>query len=207
MAATGNVAAGLPNLGHTYHGGTPSSIGRSVDLEGTEAYFKDEVPQTGMAPALKRSGRTKVCRLVRNSSGISLLPKRAVKWESGYRGTRVDGYCAVTAAECAGIVDDQLPAGGVADDDLFWVVRKGPCLLLTDLAGGANNVFSDGTVVVALTAATSQATTAGRIAPQSLTGATAVLGGQIQNAIGKAMSAKTTANTNADILVDLEIIN
>lgn len=196
-----NVAAGLPNRGHTYHGGTPTSVGRSTDLEGIEVHFADEEVVNG-GPNNKRSGRTTLCRLVRNSSGITLEPKRAVRWESGYRGRRVDGYCAATAAECAGIVDDHLPSAGVADDDLFWVMRKGPGLVKTDLAGGANNVIADGNLMVALTAATSGATTAGRVAAGSASTSSHVL-----NRIGKAMSAKTTANTNADVLVDLDILN
>jgi hypothetical protein len=83
------------------------------------------------------------------------------------------------------------------------VVMEGPAVILTDLAGADNNVLNVGTVVVALTGATSGATTAGRVAPQDLTGATALLADQIQNRIGYALTAKTTANTNADVLVDV----
>jgi hypothetical protein len=200
-----NVAAGLPNRGRTYHGGTPTSIGRSITLEGTEVHFEDETIVS--SARAKRSGRAVKCRLVRNSSGITLAPKRTVVWESGYRGRRVSGYSATTAGEVAGVVDDKLSSTGVADDDLFWIVRGGPCLVKTDIASGANNVFSDGTVVVALTAVTSQSTTSGRVAPQSLAGATAPLADQVQNRIGIAMSAQTTANTNNDLLVDLCLLN
>lgn len=197
----GNVAAGLPNRGKTYHGGTPTgTIGRSINLEGAEIEFEDDIKQPAR-PDLKRSSRTTLCRLVRNTAGFNLEPKRAVSWEAGYRGTRVDGYCEATAAECAGIVDDQLPSAGVEDDDLFWVMRKGPGLVLTDLAGGANNVVAEGALVIALTAATSGATTAGR-ATDGAVDAT-----NIYNRIGKAMSAVTTGNTNADLLVDLDLIN
>lgn len=75
-------------------------------------------------------------------------------------------------------------------------------MMLTDLAAGANNLIPEGTVLVALTAATSGATTAGRVAPQDLTGATAALGLQVQNRLGYALSARTTAQTNTTILVD-----
>jgi len=75
--------------------------------------------------------------------------------------------------------------------------------VLTALDGGADNVFNVNDVIVALTAATSQATTAGRVAPQVLTGATALLGNQVQNRLGRAMSAKTTANTNNSLLVNI----
>lgn len=196
-----NVAAGLPNRGSTYHRGTPTSIGRSADLEGISRVFIDDVVVAG-GPNSKRSGREVRCRLVRNSSGITLEPKRTVRWESGYRGRRVDGYCVATAAECAGVVDDHLSAAGVADDDLFWVVRGGPCLIKTDIASGATNVIADTDIIVALTAVTSQATTAGRVAAGNAATLSHVL-----NRIGHAMSAKTTANTNSDVLVDLELID
>ena len=53
----------------------------------------------------------------------------------------------------------------------------------------------------AMTAVTTSATTAGRVMPAVLSGATSVLVAQMDNLIGKAMSAKTTANTNQDVLV------
>ena len=139
---------------------------------------------------------------MRNEAGITLEPKRAVKWQAGYRGTRVDGYCSSTAEECAGVVDDQLSSSGVAANDLFYIVRNGPCFVKTDLAGGAANVIAEGDLLVALTAASSQATTAGRIASGSSANAAHVL-----NRLGKAMAAATTAQTNHDLLVDLDILN
>lgn len=151
----------------------------------------------------RRSEHQVHLRLVKNSSGIALLPKRLVVFKSGTNRTEVDGYATTTAAGGAGVavVDEFLPAAGVPNGEYFFVVTKGPTECLTDLAGGANNLLPEDTILVALTAATSQATTAGRVAPQDLTGATAVLGNQIQGAFGRAMSAKTTANTNADLLV------
>jgi hypothetical protein len=106
----------------------------------------------------------------------------------------------------AGVVDEWLPSAGVVDDDLFWIVRKGPTLVLTDLAGGAANVITSGANLVALTAATSQATTAGRVQEYAFTTNVTALQSQVLNRLGKAMSAKTTANTNADLLVDLQLI-
>lgn len=193
--ASGNVAPGLPNLGKTYHGGTPSSIGRSVTLEGTECLFQDGVDQPAK-PDTKRSGRTRLARLVRNTSGGALLPKRVVKWETGYRGTRVDGYTATTAAEAAGVVDDQLPAAGVADDDLFWIFRKGPTIVKT---GITSEVIADGDLLVAKTGA-------GTASGRPLVG-TAATSEHVLNRIGKAMSAATAGNTDSDLLVDLDIIN
>ena len=73
-------------------------------------------------------------------------------------------------------------------------------MILTSVADMSADVAAGGWVV-ALTAATSGATTAGRVAPQVLTGATAALAAMVQNRIGRALTAKTTANTNADMLV------
>lgn len=78
--------------------------------------------------------------------------------------------------------------------------------MTTSLAADATNLLPVGTILVALTAATSGSTTSGRPAPQDLTGATALLGNQIQNQIGTALSAKTTANTNADVLTLVHIL-
>lgn len=196
----------LPKLGATYYGPNvtidTNNYGVSVGVEGAEAAFNDVDPSNRL---IKRSNRQKRCILVRNTSGIALLPKRIVRWAANYRGKRVDGYTTTTAAEAAGVVDEFLGSAGVRNGDLFWITVGGPSLVKTDLAGGANNLLPEGTVVVALTAATSQATTAGRLAPQDLTGATALLAAQVQNRLGVCMSAKTTANTNSDILVDLHI--
>jgi hypothetical protein len=153
---------------------------------------------------VKRGRRTNHivrCRWVKNSSGIALLPGYLVVFKAGTNRTEVDGYARLTAADAV-VADEWLPAAGVPNGSYFWVVVHGPTVCITDPAAGANNLLPEDTVLVALTAAASTvSTTAGRIAPQDLTGATAVLGGQIQNALGRAMSAKTTANSNAEILM------
>jgi hypothetical protein len=194
----------LPRRGKTYSGGTPSSIGQSVGLEGYVQEFKDEV-KVGSGVLSQRSGQVTKAMLVRNVSGFALLPGRSAAWAAGYRGRRVDGYTRTTAQEVAGYVDDKLPSTGVADDDLFWLLRKGPALIKTPNAGGAGNVFAEGDVLVALTAATTGAVTAGRPAVLDLSVATNT-GAAIVNRIGRVMSAMTTAQTNADMLVDLELM-
>ena len=141
-------------------------------------------------------------RVVRNSAASTLGTKRLVTFKTGTGQGQVDGYC-TTTAQSAYPVDPWL-AAAVAVNDLFYIVVKGPTLILTDLAAGANNLLPSETVVVALTAATSGATTAGRIAPQDLTGATALLGAQLQNRIGVMVSAATTANTNTGYLVNVK---
>jgi len=194
----------LPRRGKTYSGGTPSSIGQSVGLEGYIQEFKDEV-RSGNGVLSQRSGQVTKAMLVRNASGFALLPGRSAAWQAGHRGRRVAGYTSTTVQEVAGYVDDKLPSTGVASNDLFWLLRKGPALIKTPNAGGAANVFAEGDALVALTAATTGAVTAGRPAVLAVA-ATTNTAAAIINKIGRVMSAMTTAQTNADMLVDLELM-
>jgi hypothetical protein len=80
------------------------------------------------------------------------------------------------------VVDEHLPAAGVAANDVFWITIDGP----TEVKLGPAQEAAVNTVLVALTAATSTvSTTAG----QAQTGAATFL----QNGyIGRALSAGTT---------------
>lgn len=173
-------------------------------LLGKEWVFEDEDLTDQSTHVLRTANDVKV-RVVRNISGGALLPKSlvtpAATSTSGYTNyfNEVDGMVRTTAGKCYP-VDEWLPAAGVRDDDIFYVVIQGPATLLTSLAGDATNVIAVGDNLVALTAATSGATTAGRATPADFTGATALLANQIVNRIGRAMSAKTTAQTNGDVL-------
>lgn len=210
-----DIAAGLPPRGETwFHNATaPTSYSfDTVKLEGRTAEFLDKDPtETYLGCRQLRSAQHKTAILVRNTSGITLLAKRLVKWATGFRGKRVDGYCTTTAAEAAGVVDEYLSTG-IPTNDLGWIDVAGPTLCLTDLAGAETNVIAEGDVMFALTAATSQATTAGRV--RAWIGLTATstqttdgtLGLFVVNNIGRAMSAKTTSNTNASVLIDLQIM-
>lgn len=135
-----NVSGGLPNVGKTYHGGTPSSVGRSTELEGTEVKFRDEI-RVGSEPRRRRSGRFRLARLVRNDSNLTLLPGKAVAWKAGFRGTRVGALTAADGDPVAGIVDPDLPTSGVKPQDLFYIFREGPTEVdrsgLTDVAAEA----------------------------------------------------------------------
>lgn len=174
-------------------------------LEGVEMVFDDlDWSVTGpMKP--HRTYRKRLCRLVRNVSGVNLLPKRTAVYAtaSGLYGNRVDGYGSLTAQRLAGVIDEWLPSTGVPNLALFWITVEGPSLCLTDIASLGSATIAVGENVVGLTAATSQATTAGRIREQDLSGATAILADHAVNRIGVAMSAATTGQTNADILVDI----
>jgi hypothetical protein len=144
-------------------------------------------------------------RVVRNTSGIAILPRQLCIFKGGFYGQQVNGLAYASAME-GYPADEFLPAAGVANNDLFYVVVDGPAECLTDLAGGATNNWTATTGGVnswatALTAVTSQSTTAGRVYPQDLTGATANLANQIQHRIGLVLSALTTSQTNAAILL------
>lgn len=191
-----NVAPGLPNLGSTYHGGTPASILTSAGLEGSEASFRN-ITRNGGAPDTRGDGRYLECRLVRNVSGIALEAGRTVSWKAGDRGTRVDGYTRSTSQEIAGVVDPFLNTG-VAPNDLFWIVRKGPCKV--KLANPSGTV-SEGDFVGALTAASSQAVSSGRVTSITAT-TTALAVSAIQNIAGRVL-VDAAAATEAEVDLDI----
>ncbi len=150
------------------------------------------------------SGKFVKVRICRNNSGQVLLGKRAAKFNlvaGSVSDVDVAGYCDVTA-ERAYIIDDLLPPAGVPNGDLFYVVLEGPVLGRTSLIAADANAFAVGDYLHAQTAVTTGATTAGRVGAALLTGATSVLGLNLLNIVGRAMSAKTTANTNVDVLID-----
>jgi len=201
----------LPKQGQTFFGGqvpSATSFGQTVALEGTVKEWPDNITTSGVGADGRRSGRTRRSLLVRNTAAFKLLPKRVVKWQSGFRGRRVDGYCAVSDEACAGVVDDAIASTGVEIGDLFWLYRQGPTITRTALDTTNSPVAIDD-MLVALTAITSGATTAGRVAPW--TGLTVTvtqttdgtLSRRLVNRLGRAMSATTSGNTNSDILVDL----
>jgi hypothetical protein len=190
----------------------PTTYAGTVQLEGTLREFDDDDSAATVSTGPKtRSGGTQTCRLVRNVSGIALLPKRAVTWKAAYRNRRVDGYAEVTACEVAGIVDEHLPSAGCPTNDLFWLVVDGPVLCTMPASQIAD--VAEGDVLFATTAAASTySTTSGRVQPwTSLTSTSTATtdgtqAGYILNAIGRAMSAKNSSSTNGDLLVDLRLL-
>lgn len=174
-----------------------------------------EIPANNFGPgnfsdgSKKRlTGRSIIAVLVRNESGAALLPKRLVRFTrtAGYSLCEsVDGYADTLAEKCVAIVDPDLPSAGVADDDIFWAILKGPTTILTPMAGaGFNGDISVGSQLVAATSTTTGATTAGRVSNVTMNATTGITDAfnMAANIVGKALSAKTTGNTNADLLVD-----
>lgn len=191
--------------GQTYQQGQTISTSDLplVAMEGLEASFMDIDPSDKTKP---RSGELVTCRLVRNSSGIALLPKRVVAYASGYLGKRVDGYTRTTAVWGAGVVDEFLPSAGAQNNDLFWIVTRGNTQVLTDLAASEQASIAEGGILVALTAATSQATTAGRVAAHTFTLTETPLANMILNHFGRALSANTTGQTDRSLLARVNFI-
>lgn len=161
--------------------------------------FEDMDYSTSSAGVSTRlTGHMVTCRLVKNSATIALLPGRLVRYKVGTNCTEVDGYTVGPAdVGVAGIVDEYLPSAGVAVSGYFLIVVRGPCSGLTPLDGADDNVITEPALLVALTAATSQATSAGRVTFISVVASTDLLASEELDVIGYAMSNKTTANTNA----------
>lgn len=191
-------------------GDTFFGIGGTVDAtsglqhEGSEWIHEDVNYSNTASVKPHRTELPVVTRIVRNVSGFAVEPKRCVKLKTTNHG-QIDGYVAVTADGPLVVVDEHLPSAGCPNNDLCHVVVSGPSLVTTSLAGTAVNVISAGDRVVGATAVTSGATTAGRVEVQNKTitagSAASDLGNQLQNAVGVALSAKTTANTAADLLI------
>ncbi len=210
-----NVGA-LPQRGKTYLTGpnrTADSTGTvSKAIEGIVKVFKDLDYGSSYTPTkAPRSGGEVTCILVRNASGVALLPKMAVTWKANNRGKQVDGYADFAPDRAiAGIVDEWLPAAGCPANDYFWLVVKGPTLALTVKEADGNNVIEvDDWLVNNTAAASTHSTTGGRVQPAiAVAGLTTnITFAQSSNLykFARAMSAKTTANTNADVLINVDL--
>ena len=184
--------------GETWFSGVGATNTDPVAVVGKEWLFEDIDPTTRAV----RSNKYVRCRAVRNSSAITLLPRRIAQFSTtaGSFSHEVTGYTTTVAAR-GYLIDEYLPATGVVANDVFWIVVEGPAEGITDLA--AVDTINVGDKLVALTAVTSQATTAGRVDLLDTTGATSLLANQVMHYLGHAMSAKTSANTNASILIDV----
>lgn len=179
---------------------------QGVDWLGKEWLFEDRNPTTG----IQRTNRYVRCRVIRNTGAITLLPKRLVKFSvtAGEHGGEVDGYVTLTG-ERGYPLDEYLPAAGLLVNDYAWIVVDGPSVVVTALANGEGNRIAIGDPIAALSAATSGATTAGRAAMQFSFSATSqaveyiTQFNQFRNYIGRALSARTTNETDLDVLVEV----
>ena len=162
--------------------------------------FTDVDPTTGKV----RSNRRKVCIAVRNSSGAALLPKRLVTFSTtaGKVFSEVVGYSAVTNAENVGVVDEFLPAAGVASNDVFWVTVNGPTEVAAALSGSD---IAAGDKLSAITAATAGATTAGRVTTSPISASTAGANNNGYGVVGYAVSAGATTGSAVLALISTKL--
>jgi hypothetical protein len=164
----------------------PFSLGQTLGVTsatqggnwvGAVKQFPDVNPITGVV----RSNRVKTCVAVRNTSGAALLPKRVVTFDTGTAGlasfTETKGYSAVTNEERVGVVDEFLPATGVAANDVYWVTVEGP------------------------TDATSGATTSGRVTKSAVAAGTQLANDNSLGVLGRACSAGATTGANVLAIV------
>jgi hypothetical protein len=139
-------------------------------------------------------------RLVRNDTGGLVLPGRLYAYDPAYPRRGSTRQTTVIASEEGWPVDELLPAAGVQNNDLVYVVVSGPALVYTARHAGAGNVIN-----------------AGRPARRhrrrhqrgpgrrlDLGGATVGSTARANNRLGRAMSAATTGNTSTGILVMME---
>lgn len=118
-----------------YGGSTPDASNlRFANQIGQIRVFPDQGPD-----GTQYSGLQVTAMLCRNLIGANLLPKQPVLLSA----TAI-GNTGPTVTQSAspnvffGIVDEYLPAAGVVDDDVFWLVLKGPTTALIESSGGVS---------------------------------------------------------------------
>lgn len=173
------------------------------NYEGHEYLFWDQWYGTGLPIRV---------RVVRNAAAYNILPGQLVDPSAvvGYYsnailpGTEAKGITLVEATYSFP-ADELLPPAGVPPGDLFYIVVNGPCLL-TSTKTGVPTVALLGKVVACTASATTDGNAGGVIA-QDLTAATTgpetTIAAQINNAVGRAMSALTSGQTATPILVGI----
>lgn len=109
-----NVLINEPQLGRTYTFPVSSTVANSLGLKDRD------------------TGQRVEARLVRNTTGSAVLPNTVVQVD--FTGG-ADGLANASAAGDAGdrycyVADPDMPAAGCPDDDIFYVIVKGPTTVL-----------------------------------------------------------------------------
>jgi hypothetical protein len=182
--------------GATYFGGDSTIVETvvSANLEGQEYEFEDEDFTNGTIGSCPlRSNRRVRCRVVRNSSGGTLAPKLLVALNaSASSAMGVAGQVSgLAGAQAKGYPVDEWLTSAVISNDLFYVVVDGYAKVTT--AGSGSTTIAVGGVVVGAAS--------GLCVAQDTTTTGANLFAQIQNAVGKAVTAVAAAST--DFVVDV----
>ena len=118
-----------------------------TEYEGMEFWIKDQPEQFISGPVQARSPRLRLMRIVRNLSATAVQASQLLipSTTTGYFDKRVNGP-QTTAGAVSYVADSALPTGGVPQNYLFFIVVKGPTLVLD--SGGQNTV---GNIVVSTT--------------------------------------------------------
>lgn len=167
---------------------TPTSSDAD-QLCGRVVTFEDR--DWGSRYATLRSNHLVHCLIVRNTSGGPLLPKFLAQIDANYD---VAGYTATDGGEGFPI-DEFLPAGGVAANDLFYVVIGGPAKCLLDIAATNGNLISARDWISALTAAASTAATSGATSNNITAGRVQMEAGTVAALLATATSGNTDMTT------------
>lgn len=112
-----------------------SESGDGSHLLGVRKTFRDEVPGGAI-----KSNHTVDCICVKNTSGSALLPGQVAKFKAAAILSEVDGL-ATTSTDLMGVVDEYLPAAGVPNGEVFWLVVNGPSTVTktsTSVSAGAS---------------------------------------------------------------------
>lgn len=181
-----------------------------ANLLGLEKTFPDtDLTASSSAVQSVRTTRYVTCRLVRNTSGITLLPKDFVKLND--LGTEATGRASLDS-EHGYPADEWLPSAGVRANDVFYVVVDGPAMMKTpNTAGVADIAVGERLHSLTSTAGSTQTGTtsdAGRVSTFVVAAATTTAQFDAREAfhanwVGVALTARTTGNTGADILVNV----
>lgn len=207
------------DLGHTLEGTDADGNLINKEVVGKVYTFPSysKITSSPRQPRPKRSEAQVTCVAMRNVSGSTLYGKRLASLQSAagpIAPCNVDGYATTLAQDGVVFIDEFLATAGVAQNDIFWAVVRGPVLVLTPATtADVNGNITYGTPLVACTAYAAGATTAGstlgRVSNVTLyTGVTGATAGITQNAamasnvIARALSSVTTGNTNSDLLVN-----
>lgn len=192
----------VPERGHTYFEGTTVTAAlvlASNSLLGVVSQYQDI--NFGLAGSAKvlRTKNMVWGRWMRNVSGGALLPKRVVKCKIDGTGNEVlgefDGYAATIGTDyAAGVIDEWLPSTGCPDDDICFVVFRGPSKVTTAAAGDTTIIVGERLIFA----------TDGKVVGQDLNPAAGTAtSNQLNSFVGRATNAVNAINT--DVLADINI--
>lgn len=97
-----------------------TSTSDGTHIVGTHRWFTDTNPNGTV-----NSNAQLKCIAIRNTSGGALTPGQVVKGKTTALLSEADGNADVDSP-VIGVVDEYLPAAGVANNDIFWLVVNGP---------------------------------------------------------------------------------